>query len=149
MDTSDLSHHIHSRYNAELEGIRTGVLQMGGLVEQQISRAMEALSAGDMALADQVIADDLRRRIRDAEFDLSGVLPSESRLSSHYAASRVTVRRALEVLRIEGLVVSGRTRAGIRAVIVPNAVTTGQDFSLAAEVLDSLDALALEKYFPL
>jgi beta-phosphoglucomutase-like phosphatase (HAD superfamily) len=40
-------------------------------------------------------------------------------------------------------------RAGIRAVIVPNAVTTGQDFSLAAEVLDSLDALALEKYFPL
>jgi hypothetical protein len=32
---------------------------------------------------------------------------------------------------------------------VPNAVTTGQDFSLAAEVLDSLDALALEKYFPL
>ena len=40
-------------------------------------------------------------------------------------------------------------RAGIRAVIVPNAVTTGQDFSLAAEVLDSLDELALEKYFPL
>jgi haloacid dehalogenase superfamily, subfamily IA, variant 3 with third motif having DD or ED len=40
-------------------------------------------------------------------------------------------------------------RAGIRAVIVPNAVTAGQDFSLAAEVLDSLDALALERYFPL
>lgn len=54
----------------------------------------------------QAIADDLRRRIRDAEFDLSAVLPSESELSAHYAASRVTVRRALEVLRLEGLVES-------------------------------------------
>ncbi len=54
----------------------------------------------------QVIADDLRRRIRSTEFDLSGVLPSESELSSHYAASRVTVRRALEVLRLEGLLES-------------------------------------------
>lgn len=54
----------------------------------------------------QVIADDLRRRIREAEFDLSAVLPSESELSAHYAASRVTVRRALEVLRLEGLVES-------------------------------------------
>jgi phosphate uptake regulator len=32
METSDLSHHILSRYNAELEGLRAGVLQMGGLV---------------------------------------------------------------------------------------------------------------------
>lgn len=52
----------------------------------------------------KVIADDLRLRIRDAEFDRSGVLPSESELSTEYAASRVTVRRALEVLRAEGLV---------------------------------------------
>ena len=40
------------------------------------------------------------------EFDLSGVLPSESELSAHYVASRVTVRRALEVLRHEGLLES-------------------------------------------
>ena len=36
METADLSHHILSRYNADLEGVRTGVLQMGGLVEQQL-----------------------------------------------------------------------------------------------------------------
>jgi len=39
------------------------------------------------------------------------------------------------------------SRAGIRAVAVPNAVTRGQDFSLAEEVLESLDALVLNKYF--
>ena len=54
----------------------------------------------------QAIAEDLRRRVRDGEFDQAGVLPSESDLSSHYGASRVTVRRALEVLRGERLVES-------------------------------------------
>ncbi|MBL8522488.1 MAG: phosphate signaling complex protein PhoU [Betaproteobacteria bacterium] len=52
--------HISKKFDAELEAARSRVLQMGGLVEQQISRAMEALAAGDMALADQVIADDHR-----------------------------------------------------------------------------------------
>jgi phosphate transport system protein len=44
----------------ELEAVRSRVLQMGGLVEQQISRAMDVLTYGDLALADQVIADDHR-----------------------------------------------------------------------------------------
>src|SRR5690606_29080742 len=54
----------------------------------------------------QLIADDLRRRIADGEFAAGRVLPSESKLSSGYTASRVTVRRALESLRSEGLVES-------------------------------------------
>ena len=54
----------------------------------------------------QVIADDLRERVGRGEFDRAGVLPSESELSSHYDASRVTIRRALEVLRSEQLVES-------------------------------------------
>lgn len=52
----------------------------------------------------QAIAEDLRRRIRAGDFDRAGVLPSESELSAHYDASRVTIRRALEVLRSEHLV---------------------------------------------
>jgi HAD superfamily hydrolase (TIGR01509 family) len=40
-------------------------------------------------------------------------------------------------------------RAGIRAVAVPNPVTYDQDFSAAEEVLPSLTALQLEKYFSL
>ena len=54
----------------------------------------------------QTIADDLRRRVSDGEFELRGVLPSEAELSAAYEASRVTIRRALEALRAEGLVES-------------------------------------------
>ena len=54
MDTSDLSHHIHSRYNAELEGVRSGVLQMGGLVEQQVQNGVRAVVNGDSRLGEEV-----------------------------------------------------------------------------------------------
>lgn len=52
------------------------------------------------------IANDLRRRVSDGQFDASGLLPSEAELSRQYEASRVTVRRSLEVLRSEGLLES-------------------------------------------
>ena len=50
----------------------------------------------------QEIAEELRRRARAAP--PGTVLPSESELSAEFAASRVTVRRALELVRDEGLI---------------------------------------------
>jgi GntR family transcriptional regulator len=52
----------------------------------------------------RAIADDLRRRVEAGDFVAGRLLPSESELSASYAASRVTVRKALEGLRDEGLV---------------------------------------------
>ncbi|AMS31357.1 MAG: phosphate signaling complex protein PhoU [Betaproteobacteria bacterium] len=52
--------HTSKKFDAELEAVRSRVLQMGGLVEQQIVRAMEVLVHGDLSLADKVIADDHR-----------------------------------------------------------------------------------------
>ncbi len=53
-----------------------------------------------------MIADGLRSRITDGEYAAGALLPSESELSAEFSASRVTVRRALEVLRDDGLVAS-------------------------------------------
>lgn len=50
------------------------------------------------------IAADLRSRIDAGEFGDRRILPSESELSTRYEASRVTVRKALDQLRSEGLV---------------------------------------------
>lgn len=52
----------------------------------------------------QEIAADLRERLHAGELAAGRVLPSEAELSSEFSASRVTVRRALELLRDEGLV---------------------------------------------
>jgi GntR family transcriptional regulator len=48
------------------------------------------------------IAEELRRRVASAP--AGSLLPSEAELSAEFAASRVTVRRALDVLRDDGLV---------------------------------------------
>jgi GntR family transcriptional regulator len=50
------------------------------------------------------IADDLRSKIDAGAFAAGRLLPSEAELSQEYAASRVTIRKALEVLRAAGLV---------------------------------------------
>ena len=52
----------------------------------------------------QQIADEVRTRLGSGELRAGRLLPSEAELSHDYAASRVTVRRALELLRDEGLV---------------------------------------------
>ncbi|OGI40249.1 MAG: phosphate transport system regulatory protein PhoU [Candidatus Muproteobacteria bacterium RBG_16_62_13] len=52
--------HISRQYNTELEDIRSKVLQMGGLVEQQIEQALQALVKGDVALGEAVIMDDTK-----------------------------------------------------------------------------------------
>ena len=52
--------HISRQFNAELEDIRTRVLQMGGLVEQQIDQAILALAKGDIALAEEVVTNDYK-----------------------------------------------------------------------------------------
>jgi len=53
-----LGRHISGQFNVELESIRTHVLTMGGLVEQQLSFAMQALHKDDADLARKVVRDD-------------------------------------------------------------------------------------------
>jgi phosphate transport system protein len=69
MDTSDLSHHILSRYNAELEGLRSGVLQMGGMVEQQLQNGVKALYEGDSQLGEQVAGLDHKVNAMEVSID--------------------------------------------------------------------------------
>ena len=69
MDTSDLSHHILSRFNADLEGVRSGVLQMGGLVEQQLHDGIKALCSGDGRLGEEVARLDHKVNAMEVAID--------------------------------------------------------------------------------
>lgn len=64
-----MNEHTSKKFDAELEGIRTRVLQMGGMVELQIVKAMEGLSNGDLLLIDQVIENDNRVNLLEIELD--------------------------------------------------------------------------------
>ena len=70
---TDQSHqriHISAQFSRELEGVRDDVLTMGGTVESQITKALDALLDGNSELAEQVIAldsnvNELERSISD------------------------------------------------------------------------------------
>jgi len=66
-----MAEHTSKQFDAELESVRSRVLHMGGLVEQQITRAMEALISGDMELMEKVIADDHRVNALEVDLDES------------------------------------------------------------------------------
>ena len=54
-----MSDHTNKQFDAEMEGIRSGVLSMGGMVEKQLTRAIAALqSEDDSELLDAVGADE-------------------------------------------------------------------------------------------
>jgi phosphate transport system protein len=69
METTDLSHHILSRYNEDLQGLRSGVLQMGGLVEQQLHDGVRALYSGDSRLGETVARLDYRVNAFEVSID--------------------------------------------------------------------------------
>jgi len=65
-----VTEHLSKQYDLDLDSIRSRVLQMGGLVESQIRRALEALASGDRTLIDEVISDD--HRVNGMEVALDG-----------------------------------------------------------------------------
>ncbi|HZF14509.1 MAG TPA: phosphate signaling complex protein PhoU [Steroidobacteraceae bacterium] len=58
METTNLTHHISSRFNEDLGELRNSVLKMGGTVEQQLKDAVAALLSGDSQLADKAAHQD-------------------------------------------------------------------------------------------
>jgi phosphate transport system protein len=58
MDSNKLGQHISSRFNDELQHIRSQVVAMGKLVEQQVELAVQAFVHGDAKLAERVIQQE-------------------------------------------------------------------------------------------
>ncbi len=61
--------HTLKQFDSELEEIRSKVLQMGGLVEEQIVSALEALISGNVSLARQVMENDHRVNALEVAID--------------------------------------------------------------------------------
>jgi len=69
MQNSSLHQHISRQFDNELENVRTRVLAMGGLVEQQLSDALEALIESDMEIAEKVIESEVEVNTYEVTID--------------------------------------------------------------------------------
>jgi len=61
--------HLSSGFEADLHLLSTRLLEMGGLVELQVARAMEALTTFDLAPVEQVIEGEHRLNAMEIEID--------------------------------------------------------------------------------
>jgi phosphate transport system protein len=148
METSDLSHHILSRYNAELEGIRSGVLQMGGLVEQQLVNGVKALYSGDSRLGDDVARLDHKVNAMEVSIDeeCSRVLATRGPTASDLRLIVAVIKTITDLERIgDETEKLGHTAARLASIDRPTdryrEIKHLGDL-VAAMVHDALDAFA-------
>lgn len=69
MEKADIGHHISQQFNQELEDVRNRVMQMGGIVEQQLEDAVYALTNLDTSLAEIVVTNDYKVNRLEVEID--------------------------------------------------------------------------------
>ena len=63
------SDHISQQFNAELEQIKTHLMAMGGLVEKQLTDALNAMIEGDSSLAERARQTDKQINMMDLTID--------------------------------------------------------------------------------
>ena len=95
-DITDNSQHTHKQFDTELEDLREKVLLMGGKVENQLSKAIQALTKVDVELSDTVVEEDNSVNSLELEIDenLSSIIarrqPIAIDLRTLLAISKIT-----------------------------------------------------------
>ncbi len=68
MENSNLGRHISGQFNEDIEALINHVMQMGGLIEKQLTDALTAINETDAELVRKIIAKD--RQINQYEVDI-------------------------------------------------------------------------------
>lgn len=119
--------------------------------ESRTLRSAVRLTPMEVPKASDVLANDLRERILTSEFPEGTALPPERELVIQTQMSRTTVREALRILEVQGLVRIKTGRAGGAFVQRPdkdsvatsvNLLIRGQQLRLAA-LLETREAIEL------
>ncbi|WP_291987082.1 phosphate signaling complex protein PhoU [Candidatus Accumulibacter sp. ACC007] len=106
-----MSDHLSKQFDLELEHIRTRILQMGGLVENQVQAAIDAFSSGNLEAMQQVID-------RDREVDANEVGIDED--CTLLIARRQPTARDLRLVMAVSRIVTDLERVGDKAAKIAN-----------------------------
>ena len=73
--TDEMTKHIVKSFDDDLQGMRARISEMGGLAEEQLTEALEAVSTRDSQLADMVIVsdkklDEMERSLEEAAIQI-------------------------------------------------------------------------------
>ena len=98
--------HLSSQFDADLNAVSSKVLEMGGVVEAQITLAMQALNNFDIEAADRVIVAEQQLNMMEVEIDEE---------CSNIIARRQPAARDLRLLMAISKTITNLERAGDEA----------------------------------
>ena len=149
--------HLSTQFDAELSGISTRVLEMGGMVESQVARAVHALTEFNPELASDVLAVEARVNATEVEIDndLSSIIarrqPTARDLRLLIAISKTianlervgdeAARIARTVQRLVNSGVSSRLRLPVNDIVYECELAVGQ----LRRALDAFARLDVER----
>ncbi|MEJ2419977.1 MAG: PhoU domain-containing protein [Exilibacterium sp.] len=96
MDNLHLDQHISQQFNTDLEELKTQLLEMGGVVEQQLSDAIAAIETADGDLAEKVLVIENEVDKREVALDEQAIAilarrqPAASDLRMVLMATKIT-----------------------------------------------------------
>ena len=116
METLDLNRHISGQFNSELESVRNQVMQMGGLIEQQLGDALNAMADNNVELAKKVIKKDKEVNLFESKVDQEC-----SRIIAKRQPAATDLRLILTIMKtITELERIGDGVAGIASMVIEN-----------------------------
>ena len=143
-----MTEHTLRQYDIELEEIRRGVLNMGGLAEAQVVKAIEGLRSGQLDLLDTVIEGDKPINLAQVELDddCSHIIAKRQPAAGDLRLVLAVIKIASDLERIgdeaKKIAKAARRLHGAETPFVPRVGLT-QAVELALELLRaSLDAFA-------
>jgi len=105
--------HLSTQFDAELSGISTRVLEMGGLVEMQVAQSVLALTTNSSEIAAVVLRNEERVNSMEVEID---------RDLSHIIARRQPTARDLRLLIAISKTIANLERVGDEAARIARTV---------------------------
>ena len=122
-----MTDHIVKAYDEDLGALKTMLAQMGGLAEEQLDNAIDALSRRDTALADRVIQNDEKIDILERQIEEKAVLTIAKRqpMARDLREIMVAIRVSSDLERIGDLAKNTAKRTHAMSEALPRKLMSG------------------------
>lgn len=122
-----MTDHTVKAYDDDLDALKNMMAQMGGIAEEQLAQAIEAISKRDTKLADQVIAQDKRLDVLEQQIEEKAILTIAKRqpMAQDLRAIVVAIRVASDMERIGDLAKNTAKRTHAMSEQLPRKLVMG------------------------
>jgi phosphate transport system protein len=143
-----MSDHIAKAYDLDIAALKTQLAEMGGIAEEQLANAIQALSRRDTILADQVIRNDDKLDVLERSIEERAILTIAKRqpMALDLREIMVAIRVASDIERIGDLAKNTAKRTHAISEALPRKLSTGlarMGAMAQAQLKQVLDAYAM------